>query len=68
VCGEEDGGDVVGEGQSDVGWWRCGGEGTGEGEGEGGGEVVERVEVMRFAEHCEESGVVHTMGRLWHIL
>jgi len=32
------------------------------------GEVVERVEVMRFAEHCEESGVVHTMGRLWHIL
>jgi len=26
VCGEEDGGDVVGEGESDVGWWRCGGE------------------------------------------
>lgn len=44
MCGEEDGGDVVGKGQSDVGWWRCGGEGR--------GEVV--GEVVRFDEHCEE--------------
>jgi len=43
--------------------WRRGGEGSGKGK-----EVVlERVEVVRFAEHCEESGVVHFMGRLWHI-
>lgn len=46
MCGEEDGGDVVGPGESDVvvvAMWR-GGEGR-------------VVEAMRFAEHCEESGV-----------